>query len=271
MLAMLWPATGAPIFTKERPMTPGQGATPTPIARSNPVVLYDGALGTGLPETQGMLFLAQAAPETQLAATQAFTGGVTVLATSLRTSDKAGYFPKPGIVAGLDRSAGYTVRFTVQVVEEEHAASDKNGDGVGDRAGFSVISLSSDRRGIELGFWKDEVWAQEDGAAEPPPSSNTLFTHAEGARWGTTGGLIPYDLRIEGGRYTLSSRGATILTGELRDYSAFGWPYDVPDFLFLGDDTSTASGAIRFAFASVATGPRRMERFVPVAWRAGGG
>jgi len=51
--------------------------------------------------------------------------------------------------------------FTVQVVEEYHADSDKDGDGVGDRAGFSVIALSSDAQGIEVGFWKDQIWAQE--------------------------------------------------------------------------------------------------------------
>lgn len=230
--------------------------TPTAAPSSAPVVLYDGAQGTGLPETQGLLLLSRAAAGTTLAATQVFSDGVTTLRTSTQTSDMAGYFPKPGLVGGLDRAAGFTVRFTVHVAEEEHGASDKNGDGVGDRAGFSVIALAADRRGIELGFWRDQVWAQADGPAEPPPNTNTLFTHAEGAPFDTGAELATYDLRIRGDAYTLFTQaGEAILSGPLRDYSVFGWPYNVPDFVFLGDDTSTASATIRLAFVSVAKGP----------------
>ncbi len=243
------PATPSPAPTEPPPMTPT--AAPPPAL----VVLYDGARGTGLPETQGLLLLSRAAAGTTLAATQAFTDGVTTLRTSTQTSDMAGYFPKPGLVGGLDRAAGFTVRFSVHVAEEEHGASDKNGDGVGDRAGFSVIALASDRRGIELGFWRDQVWAQADGPAEPPPNSNTLFTHAEGARFDAGAELVTYDLRIQGDAYTLGHAGGTILSGPLRDYGVFGWPYNVPDFVFLGDDTSTASATIRLAFAAVAKGP----------------
>ena len=33
-----------------------------------------------------------------------------------------------------------------------------------DRAGLSLIVLSSDLRGIELGFWTNEIWAQSGAA-----------------------------------------------------------------------------------------------------------
>lgn len=39
-----------------------------------------------------------------------------------------------------------------------------------ERAGFSVILLGADRRGIELGFWRDQVFAQAD---------QPLFTRGE--------------------------------------------------------------------------------------------
>jgi hypothetical protein len=211
------------------------------------VVLYDGALGTGTPDTQGFLYLTRPTPP-QLAAVQTYAGGVTTLTTTLETSDQAGYFARANLMPSLDRTAGFTVSFTVQVVAEEHSASDKNGDGIGDRAGFSVILLAGDTRGVELGFWQDEVWAQEGGAAEPP--SGSLFTHAEGAPVDTTD-LQPYELAMQGDHYRLASHGRTLLEGPLRDYSAFGFPYTTPNFLFLGDDTSSASAIIRLAAVAV--------------------
>lgn len=251
------PATDIPTPTEEAAATPTPPPTPPPPTPPRAaIVLYDGALGTGLPATQGLLYLTQAVPGTDLAATQVFADGVTTLTTSTQTGDKAGYFANPGLVPPLDRAAGFTVHFTVRVVEEEHAASDKNGDGIGDRAGYSVITLAADLKGIELGFWRDQVWAQADGAAEPPPNTNTLFTHAEGAPFDTTDGLVAYDLHIKGDRYTLENEGATILSGALRDYSVFGFPYNVPSFLFFGDDSSSASGTIRFAYAAVDAEPQ---------------
>ena len=76
------------------------------------------------------------------------------MTTTLQISDKAGYFAKNQLMPQLDRTAGYTVRFTAQVQEELHNNNN--------RAGFSVIVLSSDLKGIELGFWEDQVWAQAD-------------------------------------------------------------------------------------------------------------
>jgi hypothetical protein len=154
------------------------------------IILYDAALG-GTPDTQGHLAY-RASPDA--AATQTFADGVTTLDTTARQADAAGYFADPRAIPALDRAAGYALSFSVQLVAERHIDSDKDGDGVGDRAGFSVIALSSDTQGIELGFWPDQVWAQEQGATEPP--AGTLFTHAESAPFDTMSALVTYTLMV---------------------------------------------------------------------------
>ncbi len=53
-----------------------------------------------------------------------------------------------------------------------------------------------------------------------------------------------------GDSYTLAS-GGHILSGPLRDYSTSGWPYTTPNFLFLGDDTSSAGAQIRLALVAI--------------------
>jgi hypothetical protein len=205
----------------------------TPPAAAATVTLYDGALG-GTPDTQGFSYLTE--PILSAQASQSFANGTTTLTTTLQTSDKAGYFANSALMPQLDRTAGYTVRFRTQVLEEIHNNNN--------RAGFSVIVLSSDLKGIELGFWEDQVWAQADS----PP-----FTRAETKMLDTTAGLIDYELTIHGNSYTLSGGGAT-LSGPLRDYSAEGPPYTLANFLFLGDDTTSASARIRLAKVDIITG-----------------
>ncbi|MEP7189390.1 MAG: PEP-CTERM sorting domain-containing protein [Roseiflexaceae bacterium] len=209
-----------------------------------PIVLYDGAK-SNRPDDQGFTFLAvpSVSPTT--------AGDATILDTASNKNTFAGYFSKPTPQLVLDRAIGYTVSFTVQVELEDHAGSDKNSDGTEDRAGFSLIVLSSDTRGIELGFWKDRIWAQEDGATEPP-----LFTQAEGAPFDTQSARVGYVLAVLGDSYALSSNGTPILSGRLRDYTAFNDipdPYETPNLIFLGDDTSSASAKISLAY--VAAGP----------------
>ena len=204
------------------------------------IVLYDGSLNTGTPNTQGFVYLTNPFPGAL--ATQTFSDGVTTLDTTPRMSDYAGYFANTNLYPALDRVAGYQLSFTTQVLTETHISPD--------RAGFSVLVISQDLRGIELGFWRDEVWAQE-GGAEPQ-----LFTHAEGAPFDTTGDLIPYRLTIKNERYTLAVNNATVLSGTLRDYTAATVPfplnpYTTPDLIFLGDDTGSAQARIGLAAVSL--------------------
>jgi Ca2+-binding RTX toxin-like protein len=172
----------------------------------------------------------------------------------------------------LDRNSGYVVSFTAQVISQTLAASaNKNNDGKDDRAGFSVIALSSDKKGIELGFWTNRIWAQEDGTTqsnpslEPDTSGNvyrTLFTQAEGFDFNTTSS-VNYDLAILGDNYTLLANGNSILSGRLRDYTAFipptqlGFqmpdPYEKANFLFFGDNTPSAGANINLSRVVVST------------------
>lgn len=134
----------------------------------------------------------------------------------------------------MDRTTGYTVSFDLQIAAETHSSND--------RAGFSVIVLSSDLQGIELGFWGNEVWAQNVG-----------FNHGEGTSgFNPSGSAFSYDLTIQGSSYTLLANDTPILTGSLRIYSASGFPYTTPNFIFIGDNTFSAAadsdvGAISFA------------------------
>ena len=205
------------------------------LAAGPPTVLYDGALGSP-PEAQRLAYADPLGLASRLTA-----GGATTLDTTFDNGVQAGYTLTPTLALTLDRAAGYQLVFAAQLLTETHASPH--------RAGFSLIALSSDRLGIELGFWMDQVWAQEGG--QPPQ----LFTHAEGAALDASA-LITYTLRVQGDRYALSAGATPVLAGALRDYTAFtGFPdvYETPNFLFLGDDTSSARGAVRLSY--VALGP----------------
>ncbi len=210
--------------------------------------LYDGSLGS-TPDKQGFYY--QPMSLTTLLATQTLTIGGTILNTTGNVLDYAGYLSNPAMMPLLHRATGYTVSFTVQLNSESHVGSDKNGDGKDDRAGFSLIVLSSDHQGIELGFWTNSIWAQQDGLQEPP--NGNLFTHAEESVFNTTL-LTSYDLTILADSYTLSSGGKSILSGLLRNYTAFNGllnPYSTPNFLFLGDDTPSAKAKIKLTAVTI--------------------
>lgn len=150
----------------------------------------------------------------------------------------------------LDRKAGFQVDFALQIENEAHRSDN--------RSGFSLIVLGEDARGIELAFWQDEIWAQSD------TSTGGLFKHGEGTAFPTTSALTEYQLTITDKTYTLSADGVPILTGPIRDYSAFeGFPnpYRTPNFLFLGDDTTSAQARVRLGFVSV-TGAEPVEHTV---------
>lgn len=212
-------------------------------------VLYDPSLGT-LPAEQEFSYTAldSTFPDTSVQTTQTFEGDATRVDTTPDTDEYAGYTYAATV---LDRSTGYAIRFSAQVVSENHAGSDKNGDLIDDRAGFSVTAISSDGQyGIELGFWEDEIWAQEGG------TSPNLFTHAEGSGFDTTTGLIPYELMILSDTYSLVVTDTLVLSGTLRDYTALTGlidPYETPNFIFFGDDTTSADGDFRLSDVSVMT------------------
>ena len=211
------------------------------------LILYDAASG-GIPDTKLMSFFDFPPGEI----IQTYENGSTTLDTTKSgNSTYAGWISNATNTLGfpsLDRAAGFQLDFTIQVENESHTNNK--------RAGFSVIILSEDARGIELAFWQNEIWAQNDDA------TGGLFTHGEGTTLSTTTGAINYQLIVVNDSYTLTANGASILTGPLRDYSKFeGFPdpYQSPNFLFVGDDTTSAQARVRLSYVAV-TG---MERATP--------
>lgn len=129
--------------------------------------------------------------------------------------------------------------FTVQVESEAHTRDT--------RSGFSVILLDKDKQGIELSFGENEIWAKSDA------NTGGLFARGESVPFGTIT-MTAYQVALIGDTYTLTANAQPILSGPIRDYSAFeGFPdpYETANFLFLGDDTTSAQARIRLQFVSI--------------------
>ena len=208
------------------------------------LILYD-AISGAIPDAKMMSFFDF--PPGDII--QTYENGSTTLDTTRSgNSTYAGWISNEANTLGfpsLDSAAGFQLDFTLHVENESHTNNK--------RAGFSVIILREDARGIELAFWENEIWAQNDDA------TGGLFTRGEGIRFPTTTGLINYEVIVINDSYTLTANGASILSGPLRDYSKFeGFPdpYQTPNFLFLGDDTTSAQARIRLSYVSV-TGTER--------------
>ncbi|MBE9009254.1 PEP-CTERM sorting domain-containing protein [Pseudanabaenaceae cyanobacterium LEGE 13415] len=189
-------------------------------------VLYSGSRNTSF-STQGWTSVIPAG-------TESIFGGGTTLNTTRANDLRAGY----SIFRPLNRSQGYTLSFDLQLLAESHISLN--------RAGFSIIALSSDRRGIELGFWKndpivrDRIWAQNDGATRA-----TRFTRGEGTPFDPSRRIVRYELSVKDNRYGLFADRTLVLSGNLRNYSIEGTPYNLPNFVFLGDNTTSAQGSVR--------------------------
>jgi len=187
-------------------------------------VLYDAGLGT-LPDEQNWGYAANPfAP----APFVTVTNGVLFLDSSPANSTQAGYAITP--LTDLNRTNGFALNCTLKLAVESHT-------GNANRAGFSVIALGSDARGIELGFWTTSVWAQSD---------SPIFTRAENTNFVTTAAFVNYVLTVGRTNYALFANGNRILGGPVRDYTPFnGFPdvYETPNFLFFGDNTGSAQGA----------------------------
>ena len=193
--------------------------------RGELVTLYD---GNGLPASQPWLTFAA---DTLDGWSQSTVSGGVRLSTDLVT--RSGYsnynpLPTPSLKNSnfpvLRRTSGFELLFRSALQMENHSSAN--------RAGYSVILLADDNRGIELGFWQSEIWAQ-----------NTDFTHAEGVSIDTT---VTRDYRLEviGDQYRLFEGTNSLLSGNLRTYTNPGIPYGLPNYVFLGDNTTSASATL---------------------------
>jgi predicted outer membrane repeat protein len=255
---------------------------------SSATPIYVGSLG-GTPNSQGWLTFG-ASPSfgrqtVSAGETTVFTGLTAGVNNSLGAVGYTNYnsgIPVPFNPAFpvLDRNQGFTLSFDLRINSETNS-SDDNSDNINDRAGFSVIVVTSDNtKAIELGFWENEIWAQRDGSdVRPVPNpTRTLFTHSptERAFRDTRTAVTRYDLRIKGDNYELFAAGGTtpILTGSLKNYTAFDHtnagpggtslpydPYERPNFIFLGDNTSSAQS--NFTLGRVELQQETRVRFVP--------
>jgi hypothetical protein len=196
-------------------------------------VLFDGT--NGLPPVQGWAYFATGGMQT-------LTNGAVLLDTSTNNIYQAGYSLT---TARLNRTNGFTLLFTSQLVAEGHANTN--------RAGFSVIVLADDKRGIELAFWTNNIFAQSD---------SPLFTHAEDTNV-LTSAFVDYALTFHATNYVLAANGTDILSGPVRDYSAFNGfpdPYSSTNFLFFGDDTTSAGGILLLSKVVLITAPQVVAR-----------
>ena len=200
-------------------------------------VLYDGSANTS-PSSQGWVHF-DVGVETVAA-------GAVTLDTQSSPILQSGYGT---LGSTMDHTAGYTLSFEARILSESHLTDH--------RAGFSVIAVSfNSSHAIELGFWQDEIWAQNAG-----------FTHGEKVVFDTTEALVEYALTVQGTGYTLSANGAQILSGDTRNYvaaSAPGLPYGLGRSIFLGDDTESASGSFSLARVELNTVPEPSTAMVLV-------
>lgn len=211
-------------------------------------VLYEAALG-GTPADQEFMYMAYPFSSS---ATQTYENNMTVLDTTSVKNDKAGYFNDPDSMPEFNMTRGFSASFTLRIMNETHAGTDRDGDGIDDRAGFNIIVISSELVGVELAFWENEIWVQEEGDDMPP--NGDLFTHAEGVFFDTTAGMVNYSLAFRYDNYTLAADNSPILTGRVRDYTAFSGlmdPYETANLFFIGDDTSSASARAGLSHASI--------------------
>ncbi len=195
-------------------------------------VLYDGSLGT-TPVQQGFVYAA--IPNINYTST---SSGATTLNTSASNAIYAGYFASPGT---LDRSVGFGVEIDLKI----NSGSTSNTS----RSGFNVIVLDQNARGVELGFLPGEIFAQDD---------DPLFVRDEVLTFDTTASQRRYRLDVLGSTWSLSIDGTPSLSGLVRDYSAFTGtldPYETPNLLFVGDNTTSAGGSATFSRIAIVPEP----------------
>ena len=196
-------------------------------------VLYNPSLMT-TPTAQGWI------PFAAVGGTSTTNTTETTLDTTSNVSDRAGYsnYTILGSLVNssfpvLNPAVGFTLNFNMQV----DLATDTDTT----RAGFNVILLGSDAKGIEIGFWGNDVWSQALG----------FTTHAADDTFTTIGAFHQYALTIFNENYSLTADGTQILSGATQSYGTPAIPYGLGNYVFLGDDNVTDSGAEEIKTVSI--------------------
>ena len=146
----------------------------------------------------------------------------------------------------LNRNTGYSLTLGFHVDAESHS-------GNSNRAGFSITLIGDDLKGVEIGFQNDRIFAQETGPSFFTAAENTVDPLA----LGLLSSYRLWQLGVSGNTYTLSQGGTPILTGALRDYSAYTGlgqdAYRTSNFLFFGDNSSSAKANFGVSYAAITT------------------
>ncbi len=213
-------------------------------AQASILTLYDGASG-GTPDQftpQQLTFFTVGGGTENYSPTEQATQLQT---TNLQYAGYSNFAPSGSLVNPnfpvLDRVVGYQIRFTMNLLAESRTNND--------RAGFSVLAVSSDAgsgvlSSIEIGIQGDRVFSQETG-----------FTAGESAAFNALSeGYVDYELSVVGTTYRFTANGTELLTGSLRDYTSWDSgglpdPYEIPNFIFFGDNTTSASADLYFKSA----------------------
>ncbi|MCU0545336.1 MAG: Ig-like domain-containing protein [Oscillatoriaceae cyanobacterium Prado104] len=249
-----------------------------------PTVFYNNLAGN-TPSSQGWLDLTNLnAVSPTTTASEIYSGKGANLNSTAANSIYAGYSNHTALgtlvnpsFPVLDRNAGSTslgfnISFSLQIISESRSNQNE--------AGFSIVVVTSDRKAIELGFQQlsattGNIFAKGDGITpNPGGQTNGLFLPAENISYDINRATI-YTLTIEGDNYSLFSEvndgspmfgGASVLSGPLRDYSAFTGaidPYETPNFLFLGDNSTSAQANINLSQVYLEMRMLPRVRFVP--------
>ena len=197
--------------------------------------LYDPALGT-LPSGQGWQPMVVGG-----AAGQSVGAGVYALDTT--GADVAYWGNAWASPLPLDTQTGFDISFSLQLLGETHTSPN--------RAGYAlVVQGAQAMQALELGFWTDHIWAQRYDASQPD-----RLVHDIDVAFDTRAALTVYTLAVRQQQFTLSAGGNALLSGALRDYTARGWPYTTPNFLFLGDNSSRGDSTSRLGGVSLSPVP----------------
>ncbi|HLK15240.1 MAG TPA: hypothetical protein VKT78_10575 [Fimbriimonadaceae bacterium] len=201
-------------------------------------VLYEAAISKTRPDRSKWGWFYLSLP-TRAKVTAPGGSGFVTLDTTSSIKIQAGWGKQ--LTAKLDRRVGYTATWRMKLVREEHSKD-------GQRAGLSVFVLSDDHYGIEVGYWNDRIFVYND---------NKTFTPAEFVPFDPRSKLRTYRLSVHGDRYTLNVDGLDRLSGKLRNYSFFGFPYTRPNSIWYGDDTTRGESVSQWAEFQVSSASLR--------------
>ena len=148
----------------------------------------------------------------------------------------------------LRQNSGYSLSLGFRVTNETHSGNTN-------RAGFSVTLIGDDLQGIEIAFQDKRIFAQNAGP--------NFFTQGENSTDLQALALLTdyhrWQIAVSDGSYTLSQGGTGVLSGMLRDYSAYTGlgqdAYRTRNFLFFGDNTSSAQANFAIDYAAITTTP----------------